>query len=130
MNSELSLSLRDGRPMYLQIIEQIKQKVAIGDWPAGQKLPSIRALAVELNVSVITVKRAYTELEREGVILTHQGKESVIADKPGLNREPILQDLEAAMERVIYLSRLLGISPEQIQRQLIKKWNPEMEEVP
>ncbi|MCB1049049.1 MAG: GntR family transcriptional regulator [Acidobacteria bacterium] len=116
--------------MYLQIIEQIKQKVAIGDWPAGQKLPSIRALAVELNVSVITVKRAYTELEREGVILTHQGKESVIADKPGLNREPILQDLEAAMERVIYLSRLLGISPEQIQRQLIKKWNPEMEEVP
>ena len=50
--------------MYLQIMEQIKQKVRAGDWPAGHPLPSIRELSVVTKVSVITVKRAYTELEK------------------------------------------------------------------
>ncbi len=59
MYSNLYISQTDARPMYLQIMEQIRARIAAGDWPAGKELPSIRALAAGLNVSVITVKRAY-----------------------------------------------------------------------
>src|ERR1700719_4921419 len=92
MHSELVISKSDGRPMYLQIMEQIKQRVAVGDWPRGEEIPSIRQLAVALRVSVITVKRAYLELEREGVIVTQQGKGSIVALNPDLS--PRLYDEE------------------------------------
>ena len=77
------ISQTDKRPMYLQIMEQIKQRIAVGDWAEGQAIPSIRQLAVDLQVSVITVKRAYLELEREGVIVTQQGKGSRVASDSG-----------------------------------------------
>ena len=70
MNGALILSQADKRPMYLQIMEQIKRRIAVGDWTEGQLIPSIRQLAVDLQVSVITVKRAYYELEREQIIVT------------------------------------------------------------
>ena len=61
-------------------MEQMKHRVAVGDWKPGQEIPSIRALAVDLRVSVITVKRAYLELEHEGVIVSRQGRGSFVAD--------------------------------------------------
>ena len=66
--------------MYLQIMEHVKQKVMVGDWPPGHALPSIRELAASIRVSVITVKRAYLDLESEGVIVTRHGKGSFVAD--------------------------------------------------
>ncbi len=86
MNSHswITLSQSDPRPLYLQIIEQVQRRVAVGDLPSGMELPSIRQMAAELQVSVITVKRAYLELEREGVIETRHGKGSVVAERPGL----------------------------------------------
>ena len=71
--------------MYLQIMEQVKQRVAVGDWAPGYEIPSIRQLAMSLRVSVITIKRAYLELEREGVIVTQHGKGSIIAPDPELS---------------------------------------------
>ena len=65
--------------MYLQIMEQIRHRIAVGDWEPGRELPSIRALAASVQVSVITVKRAYLELEREGVIVTRHGIGSFVA---------------------------------------------------
>ena len=82
MHSMLTLSQTDGRPMYLQIIEQVRRKVALGDWPPGMDMPSIRQLAADLSISVITVKRAYQELEGEGVIVTQPGRGSSIARGP------------------------------------------------
>ena len=79
MDSGVLISQSDKRPIYLQIIEQIKRRIAVGDWTEGQPIPSIRQLAVDLQVSVITVKRAYLELEREGVIVTQQGRGSRVA---------------------------------------------------
>ena len=58
MYSGIHISQTDARPMYLQIMEQIRARIAAGDWPPGKELPSIRALAAGLNVSVITIKRA------------------------------------------------------------------------
>ena len=85
MTSGLLISHADPRPMYLQIMEQIRHRIAIGDWRPGYELPSIRALAAALQISVITVKRAYLELERDGVIVTRQGKGSFVADSAGLS---------------------------------------------
>jgi GntR family transcriptional regulator len=118
MHSELLISQADGRPMYLQIMEQIKQKVAVGDWQRGAEIPSIRQLAVALSVSVITVKRAYLELEREGVIVTHHGKGSFIATDPALSPRLYDEELAEHLEQAARLGTLLGLSSEEIADRL------------
>ena len=118
MLSGIVLSHADGRPMYLQIMEQIRQRIAVGDWPAGQPLPSIRQMATDLQVSVITVKRAYFELEREGVIATQQGKGSVVADGADLGARIYEHDLARHLEQVVRLGALLGLTPMEIQSRL------------
>jgi GntR family transcriptional regulator len=100
--------------MYLQIVEQIKQKVLVGDWAGGQEIPSIRQLAVELRVSVITVKRAYLELEREGVIVTQHGKGSMVASDIGLSPRLYEQELAEHLEQAVRLGELLGLTPEEL----------------
>src|ERR1700749_91715 len=92
MTGAFTISQTDKRPIYLQIMEQIIQRIALGERAEVQAIPSIRQLAVDLQVSVITVKRAYLELEREGVIVTQQGKGSQVASNPGLGLR--LQELE------------------------------------
>ena len=104
--------------MYLQIMEQIRQRIAVGDWPAGQTLPSIRQLAIDLQVSVITVKRAYFELEREGVISTQHGKGSVVADGANVGARIHEQDLAKHLEQVVRIGALLGLTPKEIQARL------------
>jgi GntR family transcriptional regulator len=114
MHSDLVISQSDGRPMYLQIMEQVRQRIAVGDWAQGQEIPSIRQLAVTLRVSVITVKRAYLELEREGLIITQQGKGSIVAPDPKLGTRLYDQELAKHLERVAQLGELLGLTPEEL----------------
>jgi len=118
MHSDLVISQSDGRPMYLQIMEQIKQRVAVGEWARGEEIPSIRQLAVALRVSVITVKRAYLELEREGVIVTQHGKGSIVASDPDLSPRLYDQELAEHLEQVVRLGILLGLTPEELTSQL------------
>jgi GntR family transcriptional regulator len=114
MHSNLLISKSDGRPMYLQIMEQIKQRVAVGDWPRGEEIPSIRQLAIALRVSVITVKRAYLELEREGVIVTQHGKGSSVAAEPNLRPRFYERELEQHLEQVVRIGTLLGLTPKEL----------------
>jgi len=114
MHSDIVISQSDGRPMYLQIMEQVKQRVAVGEWPPGDEIPSIRQLAMALRVSVITVKRAYLELEREGVILTQQGKGSIVAPNSNLNPRIYDEKLSEHLAQVARLGDLLGLSSEEI----------------
>jgi GntR family transcriptional regulator len=111
MNTSLHISQADARPMYLQIMEQIRARIAAGDWAAGLELPSIRALAVSLNVSVITVKRAYLELEQEGVIVTRQGKGSFVADSGRGSTASELQQrkLDELLTAALEIARQLGL---------------------
>lgn len=101
MSAKLLLSVSDPRPMYQQIVDQITARVMAGDWPSGQALPSIRELAAESGVSVITVKRAYEELELVGVIVTRHGKGSIVAEQPdharGLHENNLAQHLSEAV---------------------------------
>jgi len=118
MLSGILLSQTDRRPLYLQIMEQIKRRVAIGDWRPGQPIPSIRQLAVELNVSVITVKRAYLELEREGVITTQHGKGSMVAAATDFGSRIQQQDLARHLEQAVQLAALLGLSTKELESRL------------
>lgn len=118
MLSGFVLSQADGRPMYLQIIEQIRRRIAVGDWKAGELLPSIRQLAADLQVSVITVKRANLELEREGLILTHHGKGSVVAARTATAMQVYEQELTTHLEQAVHLGGVLGIGPREMQARL------------
>jgi GntR family transcriptional regulator len=128
MHSDLVISQTDGRPMYLQIMEQIKQRVAVGDWPPGTEILSIRQLAVGLRVSVITVKRAYLELEREGVIVTQHGKGSRIAAEPDLSPRLYGQELAQHLDQAARLGALLGLSPDELADRLREAANKFKEE--
>ena len=117
-DAAFTISQTDKRPMYLQIIEQIKQRIAVGDWAEGQAIPSIRQLAADLEVSVITVKRAYLELEREGVIVTQQGKGSQVASTPGLGARLREQELEQHLEQATRIAAMLGMRPKELEHRL------------
>ena len=115
--------------MYLQIMEQIKQRISVGDWKRGEEIPSIRQLAVALRVSVITIKRAYLELEREGVIVTQHGKGSTVAEAPDLRPRLYDEELALHLTHVVRLGALLGITREELASRVIEaaeKWKEEL----
>ena len=117
MHSGLLISQTDARPMYLQIVEQVRQRIAAGDWPAGKELPSIRALAADLRVSVITVKRAYLDLESEGVIVTRHGKGSFVADAQDVAQAVHRAALDDHLTAAAGIARTLGMAePDLIAR--------------
>lgn len=117
MTIKLFLSQTDNRPMYLQIMAQIKQKVMVGDWQTGFHLPSIRELAASTGVSVITVKRAYLELEREGVIVTQQGKGSFIAQTDNMQTKLQDEELDQLLTQAAEQARQMGLDePATVQR--------------
>jgi len=118
MHRDLLISQSDGRPMYLQIMEQIKQRVAVGDWAKGQEIPSIRQLAISLQVSVITVKRAYLELEREGIIVTQHGKGSIVAPDLVLSSRLYDEELAEHLDHVARLGDLLGLTSKELASRL------------
>ncbi len=104
------------KPIYEQIYSQIKGAILRGEVKEGEILPSIRALAKELRISVITTKRAFDDLERDGFICTVQGKGSFIAEKNGeLIREEHLKQAEEKFSEGVELARLGGASSEEIE---------------
>jgi GntR family transcriptional regulator len=104
--------------MYLQIIEQVRHKVAIGDWPAGAEIPSIRQLAADLSVSVITVKRAYQELEQEGVILTQPGRGSIVSHTPTPSPVQWDEQLTQLLTEAAKRARLLNLPQDALAARL------------
>jgi GntR family transcriptional regulator len=118
MNGDFLISQSDKRPMYLQIMEQIKRRITVGDWKEGQAIPSIRQLAVDFGVSVITVKRAYLELEREGVIVTQHGKGSFVASDGDLGARIREQELAQHLAQAARIAALLGMDTEELESRL------------
>src|SRR4029079_16300446 len=118
MYSGLNISQTDARPMYLQIMEQIRARIAAGDWAAGKELPSIRALSAGRHVRVITVKRAYLDLESAGVIVTRHGKGSFVADVNGLAGDLQGANLYEHLPQAATLGRLLGLTDDELAERL------------
>ena len=106
-------------PIYEQIVQQIRAQILSGDLSEGEPLPSIRKLAKDLQISVITTKRAYEELEREGFINTVGGKGSfVAAQNPEFLREKRMKAVEEKLADAVDQAQLLGVSPDQLVEML------------
>ena len=104
-------------PIYVQIKEQIKEQIMNGTIPEGETLPSIRQLAKNLGISVITTTRAYSELEQEGFIAARQGKGSVVLPRDNeMVREQYLKRIEEAFETAIENARYAQIQKEELVR--------------
>ena len=109
----LIISNASKSPIYEQIVGQLRQKIATGELAPGDMLPSIRALAKDLRISVITTKRAYDELEHQGLITTVAGKGCFVAQRnPEWIREDILRQIEEHMQEVARLAGQIGVSGE------------------
>ncbi len=104
---EIILSNMDGMPIYEQIVRQIKAKIVGGELKEGEALPSMRLLAKELRISVITTKRAYEELEREGFIISQTGRGSFVAPcNTELLREEQLRRVEEYLTNAVRAAKL------------------------
>lgn len=115
----IMISNSSGDPIYEQITKQIKSAILKGELSEGEQLPSIRLLAKELQISVITTKRAYEELERGGFIETVPGKGSYVSGQnQELLKEKRLAELEKKLNEVITESKLIGLSIEELQEML------------
>ncbi len=106
-------------PIYEQISRQIKAQIISGELLEGQPLPSIRRLAQDLQISVITTKRAYDELEKEGFINTVGGKGTFVAvQNPELLREKKMKIVEEKLAQAVGEARVMGIGIDQLVEML------------
>ncbi|MGG4033008.1 GntR family transcriptional regulator [Paenibacillus cisolokensis] len=113
------ISNSSDEPIYLQIVNQIKEQIMKGELTDSEPLPSIRSLAKDLNISVITTKRAYDELEKEGFIVTVAGKGSFVASiNNEMLREAKIRVIEEKMTEAVTTAKLLGLTLDELQEML------------
>jgi GntR family transcriptional regulator len=106
-------------PIYAQIVDQIKEAIMKGEIEENQSLPSIRNLAKELQISVITTKRAYDELEKEGYIVTIPGKGTYVgAQNKELMRETRIKIIEEKLIEAVVTAKSLDLSLEEMYEML------------
>lgn len=116
---DIIISNSSGEPIYEQICSQIKALIMSGALQAGDALPSMRVLAQQLRISVITTKRAYEELERDGFIESYTGKGSFVkAQNQQLMREEVLRQTEALMEEACGKAKQYGITLDEMKEML------------
>lgn len=120
---ELVIRNTTNQPIYDQIYSQIKAQIIAGKLSPGEALPSIRALAKDLRISVITTKRAYDELEADGFLYTVAGKGCFVAEPDlALFREQSLHLLEDHLAAAAELARTCGLSESELTELLRRKW--------
>ena len=119
VSMELIIRNTNNQPIYEQICQQIKAQIISGTLSPGEALPSIRGLAKDLKISVITTKRAYDELEAQGFLTTVAGKGCFVAEKNlDLIRERQLQELESHLTAAAELAKSCGVGPQELQDML------------
>lgn len=112
---DIIISNQDPRPIYMQVGEAIRSAIISGELKEGDALPSIRGLAKDLRISVITTKRAFEELERDGFIATVPGKGTFVsAPNTGILRERRLRELEDHLRQALMLGRSCGLTAEDV----------------
>lgn len=115
----IRLSNSSDKPIYEQITQQIKQTILSGKLTAGEPLPSIRALAKDLKISVMTTKRAYADLERDGFIETVAGKGSFVAQRnQDFLREELIRQVEENLQKAVTLAKTAGLPSKEVQELL------------
>ena len=119
----IQLNFKSGKPVYLQVVDQVKSAAASGALKAGEALPSIRPLAEELRVNRNTIAKAYAELENQGVIESRHGKGCFLADnhsplKKDIRRKMLIEEIDQAVVQAHHLQfgreDFLGLVSERI----------------
>lgn len=112
----IHLSNASDKPIYEQITIQLKEAILANKLHAGDALPSIRALAKDLKISVMTTKRAYADLERDGFIETVAGKGSFVTERnQDFLREELLRQVEDHLQKAVRLAKTAGLFNEEVQ---------------
>ena len=119
----LFIDNKSGAPIYDQIYNQIKDQIIQGALQPDEAMPSIRGLARDLRISVITTKRAYEDLEADGFITTMPGRGSFVAPQnPALHREESLKQMEEHLQHAIDAARRGGITKDEVRETLDLLW--------
>jgi GntR family transcriptional regulator len=115
---QISLDFRSKQPIYMQIVEQVRQQIARGDLKPGDQLPTVRQLATDLRVNFNTVARAYRLLDESGLISTQQGRGTYVWELPSdeVTQQLRRQGLEELLQNYIEEAIRLGYSSEEIAR--------------
>ena len=112
---DIIISNSSNDPIYMQIVNQIKAMIMSGELSPGEALPSMRNLAMQMRVSLITTKRAYEELERDGFIETYTGKGSFVkAQNEELLKEENLRQAEEHLQKAVQKAKISGIAFEEL----------------
>lgn len=115
----MKLLQNSGVPIYQQIAEQLKADILVGKLKEGEYLPSIRGLAKELKISVITTMKAYEQLEAEGLVTAAQGKGFYVnAQNSEMLREQHLRKVESALMEAIQAAQIAGMAPGELEETL------------
>lgn len=116
---DIIISNNSDSPIYVQIMDQIKAMIVSGELKEGDALPSMRLLAKELRISIITTKRAYEDLEREGYIESYTGKGSFVkAINHERVREAAICEIEELLEEIMEKARMAGITMEELEERM------------
>jgi len=124
---EIKLNMQSGVPIYIQVVDQIKYLVATGRLEPGDQLPTVRQLATDVSVNPNTIARAYTELEREGIIVTQQGRGTYVKERPA-DTQPArvrLEKLRQLFSKSFVEARISGYSIEEVRgvvEEELKRW--------
>ncbi|MGD0752357.1 MAG: GntR family transcriptional regulator [Anaerolineales bacterium] len=123
MTMNLEIDFRSGIPIYLQVVERIKERLAAGQLKPGDQLPTVRALALELRVNFNTVARSYRIMDESGIISTQQGRGTYILEipTPQVAESIRLKALEDLTQRYVADAERLGVSPEELDEALRKQ---------
>lgn len=123
---KIIVSGQSEQPIYAQIESQLKAQIISGELPEGTVLPSIRALAKAVGVSVITTTRAYADLEREGYIASMQGRGTLVLPQDNaLLREQMLRRIEESLAAAIATARRIGMDRAELSSILDALWRTE-----
>ena len=115
----IHLNSRDPRPIYEQIMDNLRRLIISGGVAPGDRLPSVREMAAQLAINPNTIQRAYRELENEGYLVTLPGKGALVAENPGLEARRI-ESLWKQLEQVADELRFAGITQEELLARLQK----------
>lgn len=128
MPGNFNIDPRSGVPMYTQLIDQVKRSIAVGALAPGERLPTVKQLAVDLTINPNTVARAYRDLERDGAIETSPGRGSFVrpGDR-GQRRKTVADVATVALEAAIRDARSIGVERAELEALvglLIARWYP------
>ena len=118
------LSRTSGPPMYEQIVDQIRSAIYAGDLAPHDPLPSLRQLARDLEVSLITTTRAYNDLAAQGLITNQQGRGSfVLPQDPAATRARLIQEVDEGAAALVSQARLAGLDAADLHERIDSAWN-------